>query len=100
MDKDASRSANGDILGEIREAYSRVGIELAETATYGRYTHLRCKGCGNLLGVVGDKLLPGMISALVERNRPLYVNGLMGCECGYQARCAHELNMKEKGEDR
>ena len=97
MDKTSSGSPSGDTLSEIREAYSLVGIELAETATYGLYTNLRCQKCGKMLGVVGDKLLPGMISALVARNRALYVSGLMGCDCGHQSQCARQLNNRENG---
>jgi hypothetical protein len=82
---------NQEILNEVRDAYGQLGIELAENATYGVYRHLRCKGCGTLLGIVGDKLLPGMISKLLAQSRELYVKGLLGCACGHQARCARQL---------
>ena len=43
---------------------------------------------GNILAIeranVGDRLLPGMAAELVERQRDLYADGLLGCPCGHQ----------------
>ena len=73
-----------DIVEEIRQAYHRVGITLDRPATYGTYYRLLCTACGRMLGNVGDKLLPGMASALVEEQFDLYASGLLGCPCGHQ----------------
>ena len=72
------------IVEEIRDAYARVGIRLDQPAAYGTYYRLLCAGCGQMIGNVGDRLLPGMAAALVERQRDLYAQGLMGCPCGHQ----------------
>ena len=72
------------ILDEIRGAYRRVGIALDQPAAYGTYYRLLCAGCGRMLGNVGDRLLPGMADALVDQQRDLYADGLLGCPCGHQ----------------
>jgi hypothetical protein len=72
------------IVEEIREAYARVGIQLDQPAAYGTYYRLLCAGCGRMVGNVGDRLLPGMAAELVERQRDLYAEGLLGCPCGHQ----------------
>jgi hypothetical protein len=79
-----STAAAQDIVEEIRHAYDRVGITLDRPATYGTYYRLLCSGCGRMLGNVGDKLLPGMASALVDQQFELYASGLLGCACGHQ----------------
>ena len=73
------------VLEEIREAYRAVGIRLADSAAYGTYYTLRCAGCDRYVGVVGDRLLPGLMAALMEAQRGLYAEGLLGCRCGHQA---------------
>jgi hypothetical protein len=72
------------IVEEIREAYAAVGIRLDQPAAYGTYYRLLCAGCGRMVGNVGDRLLPGMAAELVERQRDLYADGLLGCPCGHQ----------------
>ncbi len=74
-----------EVLEEIRSAYASVGIRVAEAAAYGTYYALRCAGCDGYLGVVGDRLLPGLVTALMEAQRGLYAEGLLGCGCGHQA---------------
>ena len=76
--------AMSDIVEEIRAAYARVGITLDQPAAYGTYYRLLCAGCGRMVGNVGDRLLPGMAAELVERQRDLYAEGIMGCPCGHQ----------------
>lgn len=71
-----------EIVDEIREAYGAVGIALDRPATYGTYYRLLCRACGRMVGNVGDRLLPGMAREIVERQFPLYANGLLGCSCG------------------
>ena len=73
-----------DIVGEIREAYARVGITLDHQATHGTYYRLLCAGCDRMVGNVGDGLLPGMADELVDRQFELYATGLLGCACGHQ----------------
>ncbi|MBI2555325.1 MAG: phenylacetate-CoA oxygenase subunit PaaI [Candidatus Rokubacteria bacterium] len=73
------------VLDEIREAYRAVGIRVADPAAYGTYYTLRCAGCDRYLGVVGDRLLPGLAATLMEAQRDLYAQGLLGCQCGHQA---------------
>lgn len=75
-----------EIVEEIRQAYAAVGIRLDHPAAYGTYYRLLCGGCGKVLGTVGDKLLPGMASALVTAQTALYAEGLLGCACGHQQR--------------
>lgn len=75
----------GEVLEEIRGVYASVGIRVAEPAAYGTYYRLRCEGCDGYLGVVGDRLLPGLMASLLEAQRDLYADGLLGCGCGYQA---------------
>jgi hypothetical protein len=75
-----------EIVEEIRTAYARVGIQLDQPAAYGTYYRLLCAGCGRMVGNVGDRLLPGMATELVERQRALYADGLLGCSCGHQQR--------------
>jgi 1,2-phenylacetyl-CoA epoxidase catalytic subunit len=77
-----------EVLGEVREAYRTVGIRLGEPAAYGTYYRLHCMGCDGYVGVVGDRLLPGLIATLVEAQRDLYAEGLLGCGCGHQLRAA------------
>jgi hypothetical protein len=79
-----STASPPDIVEEIRHAYERVGITLDRPATYGTYYRLLCTGCGRMLGNVGDKLLPGMASTLVDEQFELYASGLLGCACGHQ----------------
>jgi hypothetical protein len=43
-----------------------VGIALDHPATFGTYHRLLCAGCGEMVGNVGDKLLPGMAAAVVD----------------------------------
>jgi hypothetical protein len=81
-----------DILDEIRDAYALWGIEIDGAATYGTYYRLRCGRCGNLLGCVGDKLLPGMAQSMLADQFDLYAAGLMGCRCGYQAERARAID--------
>ena len=76
------------ILEEIRAAYAAVGIRLDQPAAYGTYYRLLCAGCESMLGNVGDRLLPGMAAELVERQRDLYADGLLGCACGHQRSAA------------
>lgn len=73
-----------EIVEEIRRAYATVGIRLDQPATYGTYYRLACEGCGRLVGSVGDRLLPGMATALVDAQFDLYAAGLLGCPCGHQ----------------
>jgi hypothetical protein len=72
------------IVEEIRQAYAGVGITLDQPAAVGTYYRLLCAGCGRVLGLVGDKLLPGMAAETVEGQRDLYASGLLGCSCGHQ----------------
>ena len=72
------------IVEESREAYARVGIQLDLPIAYGTYYRLLCAVCGRMVGNVGDRLLPGMAAELVERQRDLYADGLLGCPCGHQ----------------
>jgi hypothetical protein len=72
-------------LEEVREAYAALGIEIADDATYGVYSRLRCQRCHETLGIIGDRLLPGLIPRLLEQTRELYAKGLLGCPCGLQA---------------
>jgi len=81
-----------EIVEEIREAYARLGIELEAAVTYGTYYRLRCRGCGAMVGNVGDRLLPGMARALVDAQLELYAAGLLGCACGHQAERARALD--------
>jgi hypothetical protein len=81
-----------EILDEIRNAYSRIGIEVEGIATYGTYYRLRCGRCGVPLGSVGDKLLPGMASQIVDEQLDLYACGLLGCKCGYQVERARVID--------
>ena len=81
-----------DVLSEIRAAYARVGIELGAQVAYGTYYRLRCAGCGGTVGNVGDRLLPGMIDALLDESFDLYAAGLLGCACGHQAARAEALD--------
>jgi len=74
-----------EVLNEIREVYATVGIRVAEPAAYGTYFRLRCESCDSYLGVVGDRLLPGLMATLMDAQRELYAEGLLGCGCGHQA---------------
>ena len=76
----------GEIVEEIRAAYAGVGIRLDLPAAYGTYYRLLCDGCGRMVGNVGDRLLPGMATDLVARQRDLYADGTLGCPCGHQQR--------------
>ena len=73
------------LFRSIREAYRSVGIRVADPAAYGTYYTLRCAGCERYLGVVGDRLLPGLMATLMDAQRGLYAEGLLGCSCGHQA---------------
>lgn len=79
-----------ELVKEIRTAYAQVGIEVAERATYGVYSHLRCGRCGTIVGTIGDRLLPGMAERLTGDNLELYAKGILGCACGFQADCARK----------
>lgn len=81
-----------DLVDEIRAAYARFGIELETPVTYGTYYRLRCAGCGKVVGNVGDRLLPGMIEELLDRQFDLYAASLLGCGCGHQAAQAARLD--------
>ena len=81
-----------DIVTEIRQAYTPLGIELEAAVTYGTYYRLRCGRCGVMVGNVGDRLLPGMARELVEAQFDLYAAGLLGCACGHQAERARALD--------
>lgn len=81
-----------EILAEARKAYAEFGIELAEAATYGVYMRLRCARCGATVGSMGDRVLPGLVPALLADNFDLYAAGLLGCRCGYQAERARALD--------
>jgi len=80
-----------EILDEIRDAYDLWGIRL-EAATYGTYYRLICGRCGNPIGCVGDKLLPGMAQHMLEDQFSLYAAGLIGCKCGYQSERARAID--------
>jgi hypothetical protein len=95
----AARAARGRqptgvsaILEEIRASYQALGIVLDTPATYGTYYRLRCAACGALLGSVGDRLLPGLIQAVLAQQFDLYAAGLLGCPCGHQAARARALD--------
>jgi hypothetical protein len=79
------------LLAEVRAAYGALGIEIADEATYGLYSRLRCQRCHAPVGMIGDKLLPGLIPRLLEQSRELYANGSLGCACGFQAERAKTL---------
>ena len=81
-----------EILDEIRNAYSRVGIEVEGVATYGTYYRLRCGRCTAPLGSVGDKLLTGIATRIVDEQFDLYARGLLGCRCGYQVERARSVD--------
>ena len=81
----------GDIPEEIRRAYATVGITLGAPTAYGTYHRLLCAECGQMLGTVGDKLLPGMADAIVAAQLDLYATGLLGCGCGHQRERAQGL---------
>jgi len=61
-----------------------IGITVEGIATYGSYYRLRCSRCGEALGSVGDKLLPGMARQIVDEQFELYASGRLGCKCSYQ----------------
>jgi len=73
-----------DIVEEIRRAYETVGIRLDQATTYGTYYRLLCGGCGRMVGIVGDGLLPDMAREIVSEQFDLYAAGLLGCACGHQ----------------
>ena len=81
-----------DIVEEIRRAYARVGITLDQPATYGTYYRLLCGGCGQMVGNVGDRLLPDMAAALVEQQFDLYATGGLGCPCVHQREITRGLD--------
>jgi hypothetical protein len=81
-----------EVLDEIRDAYELWGIRLDGAVTYGTYYRLSCGRCGNLLGCVGDKLLPGMAQHMLDDQFALYASGLMGCKCGYQSERARAID--------
>lgn len=81
-----------DVLDEMRVAYAAFGIQLAQPATYGTYYGLFCDRCGKFVGSTGDRLLPGMIHDLLDRQFDLYAAGVIGCRCGRQAECAQALD--------
>jgi hypothetical protein len=80
------------IVDEVRRAYVGFGIKLEEPVAYGTYYRLRCAGCGKVVGNVGDRLLPGMIEELLDRQFDLYAASLLGCGCGHQAAQAARLD--------
>jgi 1,2-phenylacetyl-CoA epoxidase catalytic subunit len=71
-------------VDDVRRAYATVGIALDQPATYGTYYRLLCAACGTMVGNVGNRLLPGMVDALVASQSELYARGLLGCACGHQ----------------
>jgi hypothetical protein len=81
-----------DPLGEARAAYQAYGIKIAEAATYGVYSRLRCERCGAMLGAIGDRLIPGLLPELLKENFDLYAAGLLGCKCGHQAERARAVD--------
>ena len=81
-----------DIVEEIRQAYAAVGIALDQPATYGTYYRLLCAGCGQMVGNVGDRLLPSMARELVAEQFDLYAAGLLGCACGHQSETVRRLD--------
>ena len=83
------------ILDEIRDAYSKVGIEVEGIATYGAYYRLRCGRCAAPVGFVGDKLLPGIVNRIVHGQIELYARGLLGCKCGYQSELACSIRPEQ-----
>lgn len=83
------------VLNEIRNAYSKIGIEIEGIATYGTYYRLRCGRCAAPLGSVGDKLLPGIVSRIVHEQVELYASGLLGCKCGYQKELARSIRPEQ-----
>jgi hypothetical protein len=99
--RDVSTPATAhDIVEEIRQAYDRVGITLDRPATYGTYYRLLCGACGRMLGNVGDKLLSGMATALVDDQFELYASGLLGCPCGHQRLITARLDPARAGAGR
>ncbi|MBI2216132.1 MAG: hypothetical protein HYU51_02445 [Candidatus Rokubacteria bacterium] len=80
------------IVEEIRAAYATVGIRLADPAAYGTYYRLLCARCGQMVGNVGDRLLPGQARELVDGQLALYAAGLLGCPCGHQRDVARSLD--------
>jgi|ERR1051325_10149988 len=80
------------LIAEVRAAYATLGIDVADDATYGVYSRLRCQRCHEPVGVIGDRLLPGLIPKLLEQTRELYAKGLLGCQCGFQAERARRTN--------
>jgi hypothetical protein len=80
------------IVEEIRDAYRAVGITLDQPAAFGTYYRLLCAACGQMVGNVGDKLLPGMARDLVDHQLDLYAAGLLGCPCGHQQERARSLD--------
>jgi hypothetical protein len=83
------------IVEEIRAAYRSVGITLDQPAAFGTYYRLLCAACGQMVGNVGDKLLPGMARELVDQQLDLYAAGLLGCPCGHQQERARSLEHSE-----
>lgn len=83
-----------DIVEEIRQAYQTVGIQLDHPVAHGTYYRLLCGGCANMVGNVGDKLLPGMAQAIVHEQFELYASGLLGCPCGHQKERTRVLDPK------
>jgi ring-1,2-phenylacetyl-CoA epoxidase subunit PaaA len=81
-----------DVLDEARAAYAGWGIEAEAPVAYGTYYRLRCARCRATLGNVGDRLLPGMIEAILDGQFDLYAAGLLGCACGAQAERARALD--------
>ena len=81
-----------DIVEEIRTAYATVGITLDRPSAHGTYYRLLCRGCGRMVGNVGDRLLPGMANDLVTSQFDLYATGLLGCACGHQRETTRALD--------
>ena len=81
-----------DIVEEIRTAYATVGITLDRPSAHGTYYRLLCRGCGRMVGNVGDRLLPGMANDLVTSQFDLYATGLLGCACGHQRETTRTLD--------
>jgi hypothetical protein len=91
MDETITKPQDDPLAAEVQAAYSTLGIEIGGDATYGVYSRLHCKRCGTQLGMIGNKLLPGLIPRLLEQTRDLYASGSLGCACGFQAECAKRL---------
>ena len=97
MNEKTPTTHDDHLLAEVRAAYGALGIEIGDDATYGVYSRLRCGRCHAPLGIIGDRLLPGLIPMLLDQTRELYANHSLGCACGYQAERAKILGEAAPG---